>query len=376
VKLEDSLDDMKNENLNNNLPPNWTKVRLADICRTTSGGTPSRKYASYFKGNIPWLKSGELEYNIINSSEEHITKYALENSSSKIIPKGAILMALYGATVGKLALLGIDAAINQAICAIFTPKGVENKFLYWYLFGYRNELLNCRKGGAQPNISQQIVNNIVFPLPPLNEQKRIVAKVEELFSKLDAGIEYLKKIKILLKQYHQSVLKKAFEGELIQKWRQTNDSTVTAKNIESPKRWRRVTLEDHVHIEARIGWKGLKKDEYQKVGPLLISVREIRPDGRVDFDVTDRLTEFRYNESPGIQLKNGDILIAKDGAGIGKVGYVQNLTSRATVNSSILVVRPSSVILPKYLFHYFRGPIFQNIVRKKIAGTAAPFIPT
>lgn len=213
------------------LPKSWVWTRLGELCKTTSGGTPNRKRQDYFGGNIPWLKSGELNYNIIRSVEEFITEQGLKNSSAKIIPKGTLLIALYGATVGKLGILGIDAAINQAICAIFTPTYLDKKYLYWYLSTYRNKLLNARKGGAQPNISQQIVKNIILPFPPICEQHRIVTKIEELFTKLDTGVATLKKVKVQLKRYRQAVLKYAFEGKLSEKWRRANKDNIEPADV-------------------------------------------------------------------------------------------------------------------------------------------------
>jgi type I restriction enzyme S subunit len=198
------------------LPGGWVWTRLGEICFTTSGGTPSRKNINYFGGNIPWLKSGELNNGLINSAEESITEDALKNSSAKIIPKGTLLVALYGATVGKLGILGFDSAINQAVCAISTKNSIDQKFLFWYLSGYRNKLLQARVGGAQPNISQQIVNDVQIPLPPLPEQSAIVSKIEQLFSDLDNGIENFKKAQAQLKHYRRSVLKAACEGKIVQ----------------------------------------------------------------------------------------------------------------------------------------------------------------
>jgi len=205
------------------LPKGWVWVRLGNICHTATGGTPSRKVSSFYCGNIPWLKSGELNDGIIYDSEEKITEIALNSSSAKIFPRGTILIALYGATVGKLGILGINAATNQAICGIYiNQKILIQKYLFYFLHSYRKNLLKKRFGGAQPNISQSIIKDIILPLPPLPEQHRIVAKIEELFTKLDAGVEALKKAKEQIKRYRQAVLKYAFEGKLTEEWRKTN----------------------------------------------------------------------------------------------------------------------------------------------------------
>lgn len=151
---------------NSVLPPGWALKKLGEICDTTSGNTPNRKNAAFFQGSVPWVKSGELNHGIITETEECISEDAVKNSSAKVFPAGTLLIALYGATVGKMAVLGIDAATNQAICGIFPKPGIDRQFLYWYLFFKRQELLNSRAGGAQPNISQTILRDLLVVVPP------------------------------------------------------------------------------------------------------------------------------------------------------------------------------------------------------------------
>lgn len=116
-----------------NLPKGWTVARLGEICFTTSGGTPSRKVPRYYSGNIPRVKSGELDKGTISDTEEKISEEAIKNSSAKIFPVGTLLIALYGATVGKLAFLGVPAATNQAVCGIFESEILSYRLLYYYV---------------------------------------------------------------------------------------------------------------------------------------------------------------------------------------------------------------------------------------------------
>ncbi|MEX0967650.1 MAG: restriction endonuclease subunit S [Bacteroidia bacterium] len=189
----------------------WNNKILNDSCHTTSGGTPSRKNKSFYGGTIPWIKSGELNNSTIYVSEELITEEAVQKSSAKIFTKGTLLIALYGATVGKLAFLGIDAAPNQAICGLFPSEKLDRKFLFWYLFFKRPQLIKQSIGGAQPNISQGSLRNLQLSIPPLSEQHTIVERIEELFSELDSGVENLRKTQLQLKAYRQSVLRWAFD---------------------------------------------------------------------------------------------------------------------------------------------------------------------
>jgi type I restriction enzyme, S subunit len=200
------------------LPDDWRWIRIADACETTSGGTPSRQKAEYFGGDIPWVKSGELEDGLIRKTEETITKQGLANSSAKVFPAGTPLVALYGATVGRTGLLGIDAATNQAVCALF-PKAttLSPHFLLRYLQSQRQNLVDASTGGAQPNISQKIIRDWPLPLAPLDEQHRIVAKIEQLFAESRTAREALDGVPALIKRFRQAVLAKAFRGELTER---------------------------------------------------------------------------------------------------------------------------------------------------------------
>lgn len=204
------------------LPDNWIWTTIGEIAILSSGGTPSRANSGYFRGSIPWVKSGELNYNIITDTEEKITQEALDSSSAKIIPSKSLLIALYGSTVGKIAILGIDASTNQAVASITNFTNFNQYFLFYYLLHNREKLLQKRKGGAQPNISQKILSEFYFPLPPLNEQNRIVFNIEHLFSELEQAEKVLKKASHQLKLYRQTLLKSAFEGKLTKIWRDQN----------------------------------------------------------------------------------------------------------------------------------------------------------
>ncbi|BBC25442.1 restriction endonuclease subunit S [Pseudanabaena sp. ABRG5-3] len=229
----------------------WIEVELGDVCFTTSGGTPSRSKSEYYKGTIPWVKSGELNYGLILDTEEHISDEAITNSSAKIFPEGTLLIALYGATIGKLSILGVPATTNQAICGIYKNELFETKFLFNYLFHKRQKLIEQGTGGAQPNISQAILKKLSLPLAPLPEQRAITAKIEQLFSELDNGIANLKAAKSKLEIYRQAILKQAFEGELTKEWREkqtkNHGNHVNQKNHSTdslPETWKWVKLEN------------------------------------------------------------------------------------------------------------------------------------
>jgi type I restriction enzyme S subunit len=168
------------------VPTSWQWTQLGAIGDWGSGSTPSRGRSDYYGGAISWFKSGELNDNkCLRGSEEKITHLALEQCSFRLNSPGDVLIAMYGATIGKLAILGEEAVTNQAVCACTPCWGVDTEYLYLFLLAQRDEFRLASEGGAQPNISKVKIVNTLIPLPPLAEQHRIVAKVDELMALFD-----------------------------------------------------------------------------------------------------------------------------------------------------------------------------------------------
>ena len=166
------------------IPDNWEWVRLGDIGVWGSGATPNRREHAYYNGNIPWLKTGDLTDGYITDIPERISELALNKTSVKLNPAGSVLMAMYGATIGKLGILTYPATTNQACCACTPYFGVNNHFLFYYLLSQRNLFIKKGEGGAQPNISKEKITHTLFPLPPVNEQIIICKKLKRLLELL------------------------------------------------------------------------------------------------------------------------------------------------------------------------------------------------
>ena len=167
------------------IPDSWEWVRLGDIGDWCSGATPSRQHPEYYGGDIPWLKTGDLNDGYISNISEYISQEGFEHSSVRLNPIGSVLIAMYGATIGKLGILQIPATTNQACCACILYSGVDNQYLFYFLLSHRSAFLKQGVGGAQPNISKAKIINTVMPLPPLAEQQRIVKKLESLLALCD-----------------------------------------------------------------------------------------------------------------------------------------------------------------------------------------------
>ena len=201
---------------------------MPEVVKWGSGGTPKATVKEYYEnGNIPWLIIGDLNDEIVLKSESKITKLGLENSSAKMLSKGTLLVAMYG-SIGKLGITGIECCANQAIAFAKELHGVTTKFMYYQMKLLKPKLISMGKGGTQKNISQTVLNSLDVIVPPIEEQELIVTKIEELFSKLDKGVEELNKTKEQLKIYRQAVLKEAFEG----KWSYDNRQSVNIETVD------------------------------------------------------------------------------------------------------------------------------------------------
>jgi len=171
------------------IPENWEWVKLGSIGIWNSGATPPKANCSYYSSaTIPWLLTGDLTDSYITNIPNKISELALKETSVKVNPTGSILIAMYGATVGKLGILTFPATTNQACCACSKLFQIEKLYLFYFLMAERNNFKFRAEGGAQPNISKNKIINTFIPLPPLPEQSRIVDKIEQSFAHIDALI--------------------------------------------------------------------------------------------------------------------------------------------------------------------------------------------
>ena len=194
-----------------NLPEGWRWGKMGEIYKTTSGGTPSRAKPEYYEnGNIGWVKSKELDGGFILNTEEKITKDALKNSSAKLLPVHSVLVAMYGATVGEIATLSIEATCNQAICAILPNGNYPYSFIFQFLKLNKEELINRASGSAQQNISQLVIQNFEMIIPPSDLVNSFHEVVGDLFLKIESNL----KENNHLMRTRDSLLPKLMSGEI------------------------------------------------------------------------------------------------------------------------------------------------------------------
>lgn len=278
------------------VPENWVWVRLDNVASWGSGGTPSRKHEEYYNGDILWIKTGELNNGWIYDTEEKITDEGLQKSSAKLFPPYSVLIAMYGATIGKVAILGVPATTNQACACAVCNQSLLYMYLFYYCISQKNVFIEKGKGGAQPNISQIILKQHPIPLPPLSEQQRIVERIEELFAKLDEAKERLQEVADSFAVRKAAILHKAFTGELI------------GKKIEQL-----VPLESLVDL-IKIGPFGsaLHESDYIEngiplVNPKHIVQQHIVPQSKIS------ISEEKAEELSSYRLKANDIVLGRRG---------------------------------------------------------------
>lgn len=285
------------------IPENWCWTFLSNVADWGSGGTPSRKNPDYYGGYIPWIKTGELEDGYIFDSEEKITEDAVAHSSAKLFPIDSVLIAMYGATIGKTAILGIPATTNQACACARCRDVLNNKYLFYYLRSQKDTFIAKGKGGAQPNISQDIIRNHMIPLPPLVEQRRIVEQIESLFSKLDEAKEKAQEVIDGYEARSAAVYNDAFSGRLTAQWRKDNykENKWETKRFDEVADIKSNLVEPSNYLE----FPHIAPDNIEKRTGILLDYHTIAEDGvksgkhcKDDYRVTDNDVEIpTYLES-------------------------------------------------------------------------------
>ncbi|WP_159798879.1 restriction endonuclease subunit S [Flavobacterium sp. MK4S-17] len=329
------------------IPKHWKWVTLDEVSVTSSGGTPDRKNSNYFRGDIPWVKSGELNYNVITQTEEYITQEAVDYSSAKIFPKGTLLIALYGNTVGRMAFLGVDATTNQAVASI-KSFGVNPKYLYYYLMSSKDELLNKREGSAQPNISQKVLNSFPFPVAPIEEQNRIVEKLEELFSELDKNLE----------QFEKSL-------------KDVENLWTISLNKALGKNSKLVNLESLVEIK---GGKRLPKNfsySENKTEYPYIRVSDFS-NYSVDESKLKYISEEVYEKLKTYSIDSENVYISIAGT-IGLVGSIpNNLSNTILTENAAKFIFDKERLLKDYLIYLLDSPFVKQQINQSIKSTSQP----
>lgn len=312
-------------------------VKISEFCKTGSGGTPSRGNSEFYDGDIPWIKSGELREKIIITASEFITELAVQKSSAKIVPAGSILLAMYGATVGRIAMLGIDATTNQAVCSIVPDEKIAfTKYVYYALLSKVPYFLNNAVGGAQPNISQGMIKDTEISLPPLDEQKRIAAildKADSLRRKRQQAIQ-------LADEFLRAVFLDLFGDP-----------------VTNPKGWEVKQLSE-LSIEKMNNGIFKKNEEYEDDGIPVAWVGELFRNHQIIFLDNPKCINVTKKELDKYGMYYGDILFCRSSLkldGIGWNNVYLGEDKKALFECHLIRMRPNlNVINPIFLNYQLR----------------------
>lgn len=317
------------------VPENWVWVRLESVASWGSGGTPSRKHEEYYNGDILWIKTGELNNGWIYDTEEKITDEGLKKSSAKLFPPYSVLIAMYGATIGKVAILGVPATTNQACACAVCNQSLLYMYLFYYCISQKNVFIEKGKGGAQPNISQIILKQHPIPLPPLSEQQRIVERIEELFAKLDEAKERLQEVADSFAVRKAAILHKAFTGELTKQWRRENGV--------SDESWEEKKLHEVAFVQTGV-MKGKHYNGETKLLPYL-RVANVQ-DGYLKLDEIKEIA-IDVNLIERYSLRKGDVLFTEGGDydKLGRGTVWNNEIPGCLHQNHVFAVRPNTSIL-------------------------------
>jgi type I restriction enzyme S subunit len=355
-------------------------MTLGEVGTWQSGGTPSRSNKTYYGGNIPWLKTGDLNDGLISDIPESITEEAVANSSAKINPAGSVLIAMYGATIGKLGILTFPATTNQACCACIEFNAITQLYLFYFLLSQRNGFIAKGGGGAQPNISKEIIVNTFIPLPPLSEQQRIVMEIEKWFALIDQVEQGKADLQNTIKQTKSKILDLAIHGKLVPQdpndepaiklLKRINPDFTPCDNGHSrklPQGWYSVTANDVCSI---IGGVSYNKADIQDTGIRVLRGGNIQ-NGKVIDCFDDVFISLSYQNNDN-QVQRGDIIVvASTGSQtlIGKTGFADRDIPKTQIGAFLRIVRPKQKTLSPYIRLIFQTDAYKDYIRNVAKGS-------
>ena len=380
-----------------------------------SGSTPQRGNTSYYGGDILWLKTGELNNGVVYDTSEKITNKALAECSLRLNKVGDILIAMYGATIGKVAIAGKEMTTNQACCGC-TPILVYNYFLFYFLMASRIDFIKKGEGGAQPNISREKLVHHLIPLPPIEEQYRIVEGINTVLpyiDKYERSQEALDRLNAeVFDKLKKSILQEAIQGKLVPQNPNDEPASVLLGRIkeEKAKLFKEGKLKKKDLVDSVI-FKGEDNKYYERIGSTTECI-----DDEIHFEVPSNWCWVRHNElfdiaggsqppksafidtpkngyirlyqirdyGPNPQpvyipissaskiSQKGDILLARYGASLGKVFYAED----GAYNVAIAKVIPQytgELIYKPYIYLYYCSSIYQKEIKDRSRCAQAGF---
>ncbi len=397
------------------IPDSWEWTKLGNIGIWGAGATPPKDKSEYYKnGTIPWLLTGDLNDGYITQIPNKINILALKNTSVKINPEGSVLIAMYGATIGKLGILSTEATTNQACCACQVFSSIYNEYLFYFFMANKQNFIRQGEGGAQPNISKKKIINTLIPLPPLPEQKRIVDKIkklEPLIDKYKVIEEQLFDLNSSFKdKLKKSILQYAIEGKLVPQVSNDEPASVLLEKIKEEKQklilegkikkdkheaiiYRRDNsyyekidgvehcIDDEIPFDIPDSWEWCRlgciltkltdgshnTPKYVKDGIPFLSVKDISS-GKLNFDNVKYITKEEHETLyKRCDPKRGDILITK--VGTTGIPVIVNTDMPFSLFVSVAQMRfLHQFVFDEYLLFILKSPLVQKQCKENTKG--------
>jgi type I restriction enzyme S subunit len=342
----------------------WQSKKLGEVCEIRGGGTPSKAVERYWKGEIPWVSPKDMKFDVVSDSIDHISQEAIDGSATSMIPKDAVLMVVRSGILARIvpiAITGRPLTINQDLKALCPNRTVSAQFLVHFLNSKMDALLSMVSRGATVHrLETEHIRSLDFLFPPLEEQKRIVAILDEAF----AGI----------------ATAKANTEKNLQNARALFESHLQAVFTQRGEGWVEKRLGDESLLEIVDGDRGTnypKASDFQDQGHcLFLNTKNVRPDG-FEFESTMFISADKDRQLRKGKLRRGDVVLTTRGT-IGNIGLYSDEVpfDNVRINSGMLVLRPNrSVLLSSFLFELMRSEIVREQIRKQTTGAAQPQLP-
>ena len=291
------------------LPSGWEWCRMGSIGDWGAGATPAKGKIEYYNGNILWLRTGELNNDVVYDTEIKITERALKECSLRLNKVGDVMIAMYGATIGKVAIVGKEMTTNQACCAC-TPIGIFNWYLFYFLMGSQLDFIKKGEGGAQPNISREKLIAHLMPVPPIEEQHRIVSQIRIILPYVEryahSHVEQNLLNEGIKSKLRKSILQEAIKGNLVPQDPNEESASILLQRIKEEKL--RLVKEGKLKkkdVVDSVIFKGDDNKYYEQIGKNLIDITDDIP-----FDIPSNWVWTRigylFAHNNGKQLNKGN----------------------------------------------------------------------
>ena len=328
------------------VPGHWAVRKVTQLFSIGSGTTPPTDYSEYYGGKIPWITTSELRESVVTSTEQTVTKQALETFPAlNVYPEGSVAVAMYGATIGRLGVLGTPAAVNQACCVFSVPQRIDAWFWFYWLQSRRPYLISLGYGGGQPNLSQELLKSIRVPTPLLDEQRAITAFLDRETAKIDALVAKKERLIELLQEKRTALITRAVTKGLDPDVRMKDSGVEWLGKI--PDHWEIAPV--YARYEVALGkMLDAKRIGGNELGRYLRNV-DVQWDSVNTHDLPQM--DFAPEERDRYRLSKGDLLVCEGGE-VGRAAIWDGSIKECFYQKAIHRVRPRSMRDIARFFYY------------------------